>query len=69
MDGQRRAVVWREETADTKLRLILNDLDEIEAAQERLESGVKKRLNWLLGMFVMSLMALIANLAILVVTR
>lgn len=69
MDGQRRAVVWREETPDTKLRLILNDLDEMEVRQERLESGVKKRLNWLLGMFVMSLMALIANLAILVVTR
>lgn len=69
VDGQRRAVVWRDESNETKLRLILNDLDELEATCERLEAGVKRRLNWLLGLFVGCLIALVVNLGILVVTR
>ena len=61
MNDWRRVQVWRDETIDTKVRLVLNDLDEFDDRLARVERGVTKRLNWIIGLIVSLLLAISAS--------
>ena len=61
MSEWRRVLAWRDETIDTKMRLVLNDLDEFDERLSRVEHGVTKRLNWIIGLIVSLLLAISAS--------
>lgn len=66
MNGKPRTEAWAEESDATKLRLIINELDEFDAAIREMNNMIRKRLNWILGLFVGALLAGIVNLIVIV---
>lgn len=68
-NGKPRSEAWAEFPEETKLRLILNELDEFDGRIEVIARSIRVRLNWMLGLFVGVLLAAIGNLLILVVSR
>lgn len=68
-NGKPRSEAWAEFPTETKLRLIINELDEFDGRIEVVARSIRVRLNWMLGLFVGVLLAAIGNLLVLVVTR
>jgi hypothetical protein len=73
---QPRRELWREETPETKLRLIGNDLDDIDRALEAIHHEVRetrvmvrRKLNIIMTIATGLLVALSANLLVLLLTR
>lgn len=71
-----RQVLWRDENGETKLRLVLNDLDEhdreiaaIHNEGRETRSMVRRKLNIILTVATGLLVALAGNLAVLLLTR
>jgi hypothetical protein len=69
MSGASRREAWANEDVATQLRLAINELDEFDGRIEKIASSITRRLNWILGLFIGSMVALLANLIMLVVTR
>lgn len=55
---------WHDLPVETQLNLVADDLDEFEGVIRR----VNTKLNWMVGLFVSILVALVINLAVLVLT-
>lgn len=75
-NGAPRSVVWAEETPASKLRLIINELDEFDSniksladQQLRTHEMQRKRLNWLVGLFIGLLITVNGGLILVIVGR
>lgn len=75
-NGASRREAWREESDASKLRLVINELDEfggnfrsVDDRIEKMAKSMNRRLNWMLGIFIGLLVGVLGNLVVLVVTR